>query len=79
MRDQWQAQLLVRARKKARIILACDRISRNELEPMFIESAPDLDTALRMAYKSVKKNPLITLIPEGPCIIPEIRNCTTNG
>lgn len=68
--DQWQAHILARVMKKATIIV----VSRSENEPLLkrLNMIPvkSLEEALEVAENIVGKKADITVIPEGPYIIP---------
>jgi len=64
---------LMKARKY-RIILISE-LGEEETRRMGMEKAPDLDEALRMAYKRLNKNPRTVIIPDGGSVLP----VTTTG
>jgi len=68
--DQWQAQILARILKKAKIIVVTHSLSRKTLEDLQLIHARTLEEALEIAYGYVGRDAEITAIPEGPYIIP---------
>ncbi|RLE70968.1 MAG: nickel-dependent lactate racemase [Thermoprotei archaeon] len=68
--DQWEAQILARVLKKARVIVVTDRMSHETLRDLHLIGAKNLDEALEIAYNIVGKDVRITCIPEGPYVIP---------
>lgn len=68
--DKWQVQVLARALEKATVILVNDTIDEETLKSMFIEYAPDINTAIEKARKKAGDEASISFIPEGPVIMP---------
>jgi len=70
--DQWEAQVLARDLKKARIILVSDRISADIARGLLLEPAKSLEEALEIAYRTLgRRRDLKTIvIPEGPYVVP---------
>lgn len=68
--DQWQAQLLARVLKKAKVIMVTKGEGPNVLRKLQLDWATNLEDALELAKNIVGKKPTITAIPEGPYIIP---------
>lgn len=69
--DQWQAQILARALRKAKIILISEYISEKMARSLSLEHAGDLQEALEIAYSFLgQRSVRIAAIPEGPYVIP---------
>ncbi len=68
--DKWQAQILARALQKCTIILVNDTMKKEEVESMFFVYAANMDEALEIALKIKGKDASISIIPEGPVVIP---------
>ena len=69
--DQWQAQILARVLRKAKIILISEYISEKMAKSLLLEHARNLQEALEMAYSFLDQRSVrITAIPEGPYVIP---------
>ncbi|MCS7364683.1 MAG: nickel-dependent lactate racemase [archaeon GB-1867-035] len=72
IKDQWEAQILARIQKKASIIIISE-MKRKIIEEMHMIASRNIYEALEEAEKIVKKaRPKITIIPEGPYIIPQL-------
>ncbi len=67
--DQWEAQILARVLLKGKCIFVTEEKNRQMIEDMHMTYAPTLDKALEMAYRLVKKNPEVVLIPNGADVI----------
>jgi len=72
MIDQWEAQILARDLKRAKIILVSDRVSREVARDLLLEHARSLDEALELAYTELggRRGLRIAVIPEGPYVVP---------
>jgi len=69
--DQWQAQVLARVLKKAKVMVVTDGVKHEVIRGMMMEPVSSLEQALDFAIKrGSRKKPRITAIPEGPYIIP---------
>ena len=69
--DQWQAQILARALRRAKIILISEHISERTAKNLLLERAKDVEEALEMAYSLLgRRRARIAVIPEGPYVIP---------
>lgn len=70
--DKWQAQILARALLKCTIILVNDTMKKEEVESMFFIYAANMDEALETALRIKGKDAGISVIPEGPVVIPVV-------
>jgi len=68
--DQWEAQILARVLRKARVILVSDRVSEKTARGLLLEHARSIEEALEIAYGIVGRDSRIVAIPEGPYVIP---------
>ena len=69
--DQWQAQIMARALRKAKIILISEHISEKTAKDLLLERARDVEEALEIAYSFLgRRRVRIAAIPEGPYVIP---------
>ncbi|HIE24304.1 MAG TPA: nickel-dependent lactate racemase [Candidatus Korarchaeota archaeon] len=68
--DQWEAQILARVLKKARVIVVTENLSPKTLEDLQLMHAKSLEEAIEKAHNIVGKEASIISIPEGPYIIP---------
>jgi len=71
--DKWQVQVLARALIDHTIILVSEGIERELAEEMFFIYAANLDEALDKAFSLTGKDATISVLPEGPVIIPRIQ------
>lgn len=69
--DQWEAQVLARILKKAKVILVSDYISEKVAKDFLMEHARSLEEALEIAYGILgERRAKIIAIPEGPYVVP---------
>ena len=69
--DQWEAQILARILKKAKVILVSDFISEKVAGDLLLERVGNIEEALELAYTILGKRDVRTIvIPEGPYVIP---------
>lgn len=69
--DQWEYQILCRMMIKFHIIFVCDPCSKQFVEDMKLEYAPDLETALDRAYAMKGADAHTVVIPNGISVIVE--------
>jgi nickel-dependent lactate racemase len=67
--DQWEAQILARILKKARCIFVTRPENEALVKSMYMTYAPDLNTALEMAYGWTGPSASVVVIPNGTEII----------
>jgi len=70
--DKWQAQILARALLKCTVILINDTMKKEEVESMFFTYAANMDEAIRIATKIKGEDADISVMPEGPVVIPVV-------
>jgi nickel-dependent lactate racemase len=71
LNDQWEAQILARVLKRAKVILVSDYISEKLARSFMLERAKTIEEALEMAFNIIGRGSAeIAAIPEGPYIIP---------
>jgi len=69
--DQWEAQILARILRRARVILVSDFISEKTAQDLLLEHAKDIEEALELARNILgEKSGRILAIPEGPYVVP---------
>jgi len=74
--DQWEAQILARVLKRAKVILVSDYISERLANSFMLERAKTVEEALEIALSIIGRSDAeIMVIPEGPYVIP----LTDNG
>jgi len=69
--DQWQAQVLARVLRKAKVIVVSDYIDERLAKRFLMRKAKDLNEALEIAYSWVGRDARIIAVPEGPYILPK--------
>jgi lactate racemase len=69
MIDQWQSQYLAKILSRNSVIIVSDNLNREQIEKAHLKVAPDLDTALNMAYEIIGARSPVTVIPDGPRVI----------
>lgn len=71
MNDQWEAQILAKVLKKAKVILVSDYIPEDLAEEFMLGHARTLEEALEMAFNILgNRDARMMAIPEGPYVIP---------
>lgn len=70
--DKWQVQILARAMRKCTVILVNGTLTKEEVESMLFVHAASVDEAFETALKIVGKNASVSVIPEGPTVIPAL-------
>lgn len=73
MIDKWQVQVLAKAMKKQTVILVSEGISKELTERMFFVYAKSLEEAMEKALELKGKDATISIMPEGPVMIPVVR------
>jgi nickel-dependent lactate racemase len=68
--DQWQNQILARIQVTHRIICVTDGVPPSTLVSMNLIPAGDMDEALEKAKSIMGRDPGVTVIPDGPSILP---------
>ena len=71
--DQWELEELVKAQKKAEIYLYSPCISAclHKIPESTLKLVPSLETALKIGYEKFGTDAKVTIIPEGPYVVPE--------
>jgi nickel-dependent lactate racemase len=73
--DQWNAQILARITQEAHIIFVTEKTCQKLLNDRLMDTTNTIQEALEVAKRlHNKRNPKITVIPEGPYIIPNLGN-----
>ncbi|NLY49390.1 MAG: nickel-dependent lactate racemase [Firmicutes bacterium] len=67
--DQWQVQVLARILAERQVIVVTEGVERELLEEMYLTWAPDLDTALRLAFEQHGAGAKVAVIPDGVQVI----------
>ena len=69
MIDQWQSQILAQILTKHSVIIVSNNLNKKQVEKAHLKLAPDLDTALNMAYKITGTISPVTVISDGPRVM----------
>jgi len=69
--DQWESQILARILEKHKVIMVSLPKNERIIRDMFMEYAPDLNSALALARKYTREDAMITVIPDGVSVIVE--------
>lgn len=67
--DQWEAQILARVQRKARIIVVTELCNHQMIRNMHMQAAATIAEALDMAEGMVGKRSTITVIPNGISVV----------
>ena len=72
--DKWQVQIFARALMRCDIIFVNDSFDKEQARQMFVTCVDTLNQALDLAFERKGATASITLIPDGPVMIPVIEN-----
>jgi len=72
IKDQWEAQILARILRTAKVILVTKNIKHSVVEEMHMIPASSPEEAVEEAYRIAGNKPNIIAIPEGPYVIPYV-------
>lgn len=70
--DKWQVQILARALRKSTVILVNETMSKEEVERLFLVHAASVEEALEAAFRLKGRDASISVMPEGPVVIPVV-------
>jgi len=70
IKDQWEAQVLARILKKAKVVLVSRNGKHSHVEEMHMIPASNPEEAFELAQEIVGKDSSIAVVPEGPYVIP---------
>ena len=70
--DQWQLEELAKVRRKAKVKIVSDGIPPDELDRLFVESAPSIEGAVDDCLQEYGQNATIAVIPKGPYVLAEV-------
>jgi len=74
IKDQWEAQILARILKDAKVILVTKNIKHSVIEEMHMIPASNPEEAMEEAYRTVGEEAKIVVVPEGPYVIPVVES-----
>lgn len=70
--DMWQAQALARILSRHKAIIVTEGVEPERIREMHMEWAPSLEDALEVAFREKGSRARVTVLPEGPALIPEV-------
>jgi len=70
IKDQWEAQILARVLKIAKIIVVTKNVKHNLIEDMHMIPASSVEEALALSHKLTCEGSKIVAAPDGPYVIP---------
>lgn len=73
MIDKWQVQILARTLIRNKVILVSEGISKELAESLFFLHAENMEAAVDMAFKIKGEGASVSVMPEGPVIIPVVQ------
>ncbi|MEM1607012.1 MAG: nickel-dependent lactate racemase [Candidatus Bathyarchaeia archaeon] len=74
IKDQWEAQILARILKNARVIVVTKNVKHSVIEEMHMIPSSSPDEAIEEAYRIAGREAKIIAIPEGPYVIPSVED-----
>jgi len=70
--DQWQLEELAKVRRKANVKLVSDGLPADEVNRLFVESAPSVEQALEESLAAYGRDASIAVIPKGPYVLAQV-------
>ncbi|MBX7074816.1 MAG: nickel-dependent lactate racemase [Pirellulales bacterium] len=70
--DQWQLEELAKVRRKARVKIVSDGLSADELDRLFVESAPSVEAAVADSLAEYGPAATLAVIPKGPYVLAQV-------
>ena len=71
--DQWNAQMMLRASEKARLLFYTDGVSRQKLGRCLVEPLGSVEQGVEIGLDLFGPHASVAVIPEGPYVIAELR------
>ena len=71
--DQWNAQMVLRACAKARVLFFSEGVSREKLRRCLVEPVDSVEQAVEIVLAQFGPDASIAVIPEGPYVIADVR------
>jgi nickel-dependent lactate racemase len=72
--DQWQLEELAKVRRKARVKIVSDGLSRDALAACFVEPAPSVESAVADSLADYGPTAEVAVIPKGPYVLPFVQS-----
>jgi nickel-dependent lactate racemase len=70
--DQWQLEELAKVRRKAQVKLVSDGLSADEINRLFVESAPSVERAVEASLAEYGPAATLAVIPKGPYVLAQV-------
>jgi nickel-dependent lactate racemase len=70
--DQWQLEELAKVRRKARVKIVSDGLSRDALAACFVEPAASIESAVTDSLADYGPAAQVAVIPKGPYVLPTL-------
>ncbi len=70
--DQWQLEELAKVRRKAKVKVVSDGLSRETLDALFVQSAPSVEQAVADSLAEYGRDATIAVIPKGPYVLAQV-------
>jgi nickel-dependent lactate racemase len=70
--DQWEVEELAKAKRKADIIIYCRGIKDEDFPSHLIKKTTDINESILRALAKYGENTTISVIPDGPYVIPKV-------
>ncbi len=72
MLDQWQLEELAKVCRKARVKIITDGLPRETIDSLFVESAPNVETAVAESLAEYGPQATMAVIPKGPYVLAQV-------
>ncbi|HEY4313136.1 MAG TPA: nickel-dependent lactate racemase [Pirellulales bacterium] len=70
--DQWQLEELAKVCRKARVKIITDGLPRETIDSLFVESAPNVETAVAESLAEYGPQATMAVIPKGPYVLAQV-------
>jgi nickel-dependent lactate racemase len=70
--DQWQVEELAKVCRKAKVKIVSDGLPAEELNKLFVESAPSVEQALADSLEEYGPDAKVAVIPKGPYVLAQV-------
>ena len=70
--DQWQLEELAKVRRKAKVKIVSDGLPAEEINRLFVESAPSVEQAVEDALSEHGSSATMAVIPKGPYVLAQV-------
>ncbi len=70
--DQWQLEELAKVRRKAKVKIVSDGLPADEINRLFVESAPSIEKAVADSLAEYGESAQIAVIPKGPYVLAQV-------